>query len=56
MTQLPTIEEQEERYEERTIDEEREVSVTGEDEDDGKQGQHTFCPALYHDTIINMME
>jgi hypothetical protein len=56
-TQLPTIEEQEERNkEEGTIDEERGVSVTGEDEDDSKQGRHTFCPALYHDTIINMME
>ena len=56
-TRLPTIEEQEERdEEERTVNEEREVSVTGEDKDDGKQGRRTFCPALYRDTIINMME
>lgn len=57
VTQLPTIEEQEERDEdERTINEEREVSITGEDEDDGKQGRRTFCPALYRNTIIDMME
>jgi hypothetical protein len=54
-TWLPTIEEEEEKDEEEgTINEERDVS--GEDEDDGKQGQRTFCPALYRDTIINMME
>jgi len=54
---LPTIEEQKERdEEERTINEEREVSVTREDEDGDKQGRRTFCPALYRDTIINMME
>lgn len=56
-TRLPTIEEQEERDEdERTTNEEREVSVTGENEEDDEQGRRTFCPALYRDTIIKMME
>jgi len=53
-TRVPTIEEQEEREEEeKPTNEEREVSG---DEDDGKQGRRTFCPPLYRDTIIKMME
>jgi len=56
-TRLPTIEEQEEKEEgERTTNEKREVGVFDEDEDDGKQGRRTFCPPLYRDMIIKMIE
>ena len=27
-----------------------------DDADDGKPGHHTFCPELYHNAIVNMME
>lgn len=50
------IEEQEEMAEENgATEEEREASITN-DSDDGKQDQHTFCPSLYHDPIINMVK
>jgi hypothetical protein len=56
VTGLPTIEEQEEMAEENgTAEGEREASITDND-DDGKQDRHTFCPPLYRDPIINMME
>jgi hypothetical protein len=55
-TRLPTIEEQDEMAEEnRAAEGEREASVT-DNNDDGKQDQQTFCPPLYHNPIINMME
>jgi hypothetical protein len=53
-THLPTIEE-EIAEENRAVESEGEAGITDED-DDGKQGRRTFCPPLYRDTIINMME
>jgi hypothetical protein len=52
-TRLPTIEEQRE-VEERG-ETEAEVSVGGNNEE-GNAERRTFCPALYRDSIINMME
>lgn len=54
-TQLPVIEEEQEVDETTTMENEP-ASVSDSDEDDGKSGRRTFCPALYRDHIINMME
>jgi len=32
------------------------ISLGDDDDNDGKAGRHTFCPALYRDSIVNMME
>lgn len=39
----------------KPIESEREAGVTNEDED-GREDQHTFIPPLYCNPIINMME
>lgn len=52
-TRLPTIEEEAEDAHEAAEDE-REVS--DEEEDDSTPSRRTFCPLLYREPIINMME
>ena len=32
------------------------ISLDDDDADDGKPGRHTFCPELYRNAIVNMME
>ncbi len=55
-TQLPTTEE-EDNEEEVAGAMEKEISEDeDEDEDESMPGRHTFCPALYRDPIVNMME
>lgn len=59
-TRLQTIEEEdgeeEDGDDEDAIEREKETSVGNEDEDEGVPGRRTFCPALYRDPIVNMME
>lgn len=56
-TRLPSIKEQEEATEEnRSAENEREPSVSDNDNDDEKQGRRTFCPPIYRDAIVNLME
>ena len=52
-TRLPTIEEVAEDAHEAA---EKEREVSDEDEDNGAPGRRTFCPPLYREPIINMME
>ena len=54
---LATIEEQEELAEvDRSVDSEREASISDDEDNNGIQGRRTFCPSLCHNTIVNMME
>jgi hypothetical protein len=51
-TRLPTIQEAADDADES----EKEREVSDEVEDDGTSGRRTFCPLLYREPIINMME
>ena len=58
-TRLPTIEEQREVEEQGEAGKkEAEARIRGDEECDEEDDaeQHTFCPALYRELIINMME
>jgi hypothetical protein len=53
-TKLPTIVEEEEETK-MSAEKMEEVSIT-DDDNDKKSNHRTFCPALYRDPIINMIE
>lgn len=54
-TQLPTIVEQEEIADSGIAENEKEASINDDDNDE-KEGRHTFCPPLYCEAIVNMMK
>ena len=56
-TRLETIEEEDDEEEDvGATEREKETSVSNEDEEEGVPGRRTFCPALYREPIVNMME
>lgn len=54
-TRLPAIVEEEEVVDSRFAGNEKEASIN-DDDDDEKEDRRTFCPPLYREAIIKMME